>query len=193
MARIERILADLFGFVFLLLSFFVAVEAIARKLFNVSLQGADELGGYALAVGSTLSFTLAVIGRNHIRVDVLHELLPHRVQALLNWLSSVMLAGLAILIVTICLAVVNDSIAYKSTAPTPWATPLIWPQSIWYAGMIGFAVCAVGYAVRATLLFASGRIATLNDMFQPKSTKEELRDELADFAERNRASKGSAS
>ncbi|MBX6329478.1 MAG: TRAP transporter small permease [Pseudolabrys sp.] len=193
MARIERILADLFGIVFLFLSFFISAEAIARKLFNTSLQGADELGGYALAVGSTLGFTLAVIGRNHIRVDVLHELLPHGLQALLNWLSSLMLGALALLIVIICLAVVKDSIAYGSTAPTPWATPLVWPQSVWYAGMVGFAVCAVGHALRATFLFATGKIAALNHEFQPKSVKEELREELADLAERGRANKGTAS
>jgi len=193
MARIERILADLFGFVFLFLSFFVSAEAIARKVFNTSLQGADELGGYALAVGSTLGFTLAVSGRNHIRVDVLHKLLPRGLQALLNWLSSVMLAALALLIVTICLAVVQDSIAFKSTAPTPWATPLVLPQSVWYAGMIGFAACALGYALRATLLFATGRIAALNHAYQPKSAKEELKEELADLAERGRANRGTAS
>jgi hypothetical protein len=39
----------------------------------MSLQGADELGGYALAVGSTIAFSLALMGRNHIRVDVFHE------------------------------------------------------------------------------------------------------------------------
>lgn len=187
MARIERILADIFGFVFLFLSFFVSAEAIARKLFNTSLQGADELGGYALAVGSTLGFTLAVIGRNHIRVDVVHELLPRRLQMALNWLSSVMLAGLALLIVIICADVLKDSIAYGSTAPTPWATRLVWPQSVWYAGMVAFATCAVAYALRATFLLAAGRIAALNHEFQPKSAKEELKEELADLAERGRA------
>lgn len=190
MARIERILANAFGFVFLFLAFFVSAEAIARKLFNTSLQGADELGGYALAVGSTLGFTLAVVGRNHIRVDVVHELLPGGVQALLNWLSSLMLAVLALLIVIVCLQVLKDSIAYGSTASTPWATPLVWPQSVWYAGMIVFAACAAAYALRATLLLVSGRIAALNHEFQPKSVKEELAEEMADLSERGQVNRG---
>jgi TRAP-type C4-dicarboxylate transport system permease small subunit len=192
MARIERILADIFGLVFLFLSFFVSVEVIARKLFNTSFQGADELGGYALAVGSTLGFTLAVMGRNHIRVDVVHELLPSSLQVALNWLSSVMLAALALLIVIICLEVLRDSTAYGSTAPTPWATRLVWPQSVWYAGMIAFAICAVAYALRATFLLVVGRVAVLNHEFQPKSAKEELKEELADLAERGRVNQGAA-
>ena len=63
--RIESLLATVFGGIFLLLSAVVAVETVSRKVFNVSLQGADELGGYALAVGSTIAFSLALMGRNH--------------------------------------------------------------------------------------------------------------------------------
>ncbi len=70
----------------------VTVETVSRKVFNVSLQGADELGGYALAVGSTIAFSLALMGRNHIRVDVFHEKFPRWLQAALNWVSIVSLA-----------------------------------------------------------------------------------------------------
>ena len=68
--RLESILSILFGGIFGLLVIVITIETIVRKVFNVSLQGADELGGYALAVGTTLAFSLAVFGRNHIRVDV---------------------------------------------------------------------------------------------------------------------------
>ena len=71
--RIENVLATVFGMIFLGLAVVVTVETASRKLFNISLQGADELGGYALAVGSTIAFSLALMGRNHIRVDVFHE------------------------------------------------------------------------------------------------------------------------
>ncbi len=111
------------------------VETVSRKVFNVSLQGADELGGYALAVGSTIAFSLALMGRNHIRVDVFHEKFPRGLQAALNWLSIVSLAALG---VVHRLGRVQGASAtrwqYGSTAQTPWATPLIWPQSVWYAG-----------------------------------------------------------
>ena len=92
--RIETLLATVFGGIFLLLSAVVVVETVSRKVFNVSLQGADELGGYALAVGSTIAFSLALMGRNHIRVDVFHEKFPRGLQAALNWLSIVSLAAL---------------------------------------------------------------------------------------------------
>ncbi len=188
--RIESILANVFGGIFLLLSVVVVVETVSRKLFNVSLQGADELGGYALAVGSTIAFSLALMGRNHIRVDVFHERFPRGVQAAMNWLSIVSLAALGIFIVWIAFKVIGDTRQYGSTAQTPWATPLIWPQSVWFAGLVTFALVAFGYAVRATRLLLTRQIDTLNHDFHPKSAKEELKEELEDLAQRQTVEEG---
>jgi TRAP-type C4-dicarboxylate transport system permease small subunit len=188
--RIETLLATVFGGIFLGLSVVVAVETISRKVFNVSLQGADELGGYALAVGSTIAFSLALMGRNHIRVDVFHDKFPRGMQAALNWLSIVSLAALGAFIAWIAFKVIGDTLQYGSTAQTPWATPLIWPQSVWYAGLVTFALVAAGYAVRATLLLLTDRIDMLNHDFHPKSAKEELKEELEDLAHRQVATQG---
>jgi len=188
--RIETLLATVFGGIFLLLSVVVAVETVSRKLFNVSLQGADELGGYALAVGSTIAFSLALMGRNHIRVDVFHDKFPRRMQAALNWLSIVALAAFGAFIAWIAFKVIGDTLQYRSTAQTPWATPLIWPQGVWYAGLVTFALVAAGYAVRATLLLFTNRIDTLNHDFHPKSAKEELKEELEDLSQRQGGTRG---
>ena len=188
--RIETLLATLFGGIFLGLAVVVAVETISRKLFNVSLQGADELGGYALAVGSTIAFSLALMGRNHIRVDVFHEKFSRGLQAALNWLSIVALAVFGAFIAWIAFKVISDTLQYGSTAQTPWATPLIWPQGVWYAGLVIFALVATGYAARATLLLFTNRIDTLNHDFHPKSAKEELKEELEDLAQRQGGTEG---
>jgi TRAP-type C4-dicarboxylate transport system permease small subunit len=188
--RIETLLATVFGAIFLGLSVVVAIETISRKLFNVSVQGADELGGYALAVGSTIAFSLALMGRNHIRVDVFHDRFPRALQAALNWLSIVSLAAFGAFIAWIAFKVIGDTLQYGSTAQTPWATPLIWPQGVWYVGLVVFALVAAGYALRATLLLATNRIDTLNHDFHPKSTKEELKEELEDLAQRQGATQG---
>ena len=185
MRRLESILANVFGTIFLVLSFVVTIETMARKLFNFSIQGADELGGYSLAIGSTIAFSLALAGRNHIRVDVFHELFPRGVKAALNWISSLLLAAMAILFVAVSLRVLQESLQYGSTAQTPWATPLIWPQSLWYAGLIVFMLMAVGFAARATFLLLSRRIEELNSEFHPKGAKEELKEELDDLAQRS--------
>jgi TRAP-type C4-dicarboxylate transport system permease small subunit len=182
--HIENVLAWVFGTIFLALAAVVTVETLSRKVFNISLQGADELGGYALAVGSTLAFSLALMGRNHIRVDVFHERFSRRWQAFLNWFSITSIAAFGIFVAWVATKVITDTLQYGSTAQTPWATPLIWPQAVWYAGLVIFALVASGYALRATLLLARRRIETLNTDFHPKSAKEELKEELDDLANR---------
>jgi len=162
----------------LALSVLVSAETIMRKAFNVSLQGADELGGYTLAVTSSLAFSVALIGRNHMRIDLLHFRLPKVAQALLNWLAVVSIAAFAGLLAWTAYDIVADSVDYHSTAPTPWATPLVYPQSLWYAGLAIFAAVSAVLAVRATVYLFRGRVEDLNVAFSPKAATEEVDEEL---------------
>lgn len=184
-AKLELWLGTLFGLIFVALSLLVAVETVMRKAFNVSLQGADELGGYALAVGATIAFSLALMGRSHIRVDVFHDRLPKALQLALNWLSIVLLAGFAGLVAWLAWFVIRDSAEYKSVSQTPWATPLVIPQAAWVAGLTVFALVSAGYALRATWLLLKGRTAVLNREFGPRSTKDEVDEELEDLKARS--------
>lgn len=182
---LERWLGTLFGLIFVALSAVVAVETVIRKAFNVSLQGADELGGYALAVGATIAFSMALLGRTHIRVDVFHGRLPGWLQTGLNWLSALSLAAFAILLAWLARYALADSLAYRSVSQTPWATPLAWPQSVWLAGLVLFALVAAYGALRASWLLLRGQVAALNREFGPRSTKDEVEEELEDLHARS--------
>ena len=172
------------GYILLALTILVTLETLGRKFFNFSLQGVDELGGYALAVGSALAFTTALVDRAHIRIELFHLMLPLPVQMALNWLSIVTLAAFGGLLAWVCLTILEDSFAYNSTAPTPWATPLIYPQSLWYAGIVIFAVVSVIMALHATYLLVTGNAAVLNRLYGPKEAVEEIKDELDNLARR---------
>lgn len=174
----------LFGIALLGLSVFVSLETIFRKLFNYSFGGADELGGYVLAVGSSLAFVVALVEHAHIRIDVIHQHLPHKVQAILDWLSILSLAALGVFAVYIGRVVIIDTLSYGSTAATPWATPLIYPQSAWYAALCLFALVAMLLAVRATILMARGRLDEVSRDFHPKGAIEELQEEIGDLSRR---------
>ncbi len=183
--RLENLLGTLFGIIFIVLVAIVTIETIARKLFNVSVQGADELGGYSLAVGATIAFSLAVLGRTHIRVDILHERYPKSIQALMNWLCAVLMSALAIFLCWTAWQVVVDSIEYASTAQTAWATPLVYPQGAWLFGLSVFALISGFAAIQATYLLITGKQSVVIEEFQPKSAKEELKEELVDIAARD--------
>ena len=181
---LERWLGTIFGMIFVALSLIVAVETAIRKLFNVSLQGADELGGYALAVGATIAFSMALIGRNHIRVDVFYGRFPAVLKTAINWLSALSLAGFAGLLAWLAWFVIQDSRSYQSVSQTPWATPLVYPQTAWLIGLIIFGALAVGIALYSTWMLLTGRIASLNALLQPRSANEELKEELDDLQTR---------
>jgi len=184
MQRLETVLAALFGLVFLFLSFAVALETTMRKVFNQSLQGVDELGGYCLAVGAGLAFTLALISRAHIRIDLLHERFGKIPRAFLNLMSMVSLALTALGLIAMGWVSLQDSISMNSTAQTPWATPIKYPQYVWVATLAVFALATAGYALRALWLTVTGRIDDLDHEFQPKGTKDELKEELDDIKAR---------
>jgi len=184
MNRFVNVLSNLFGYMFLALSFIVAGETVLRKVFNLSIQGADELGGYALAVGSSIAFSIALVGRAHIRIDLIHRYMPVTVQAVLNWLAAVLMAAFALMLTWVCYQVISDTHLYGSTAATPWATPLIYPQGVWYAALFVFMLIAVGLALWATCLLVRRKFDQLNQHFHPKGAVEELKDELEDVARR---------
>lgn len=184
MELIAALASRLFGIALLALSVFVSVETIARKAFNFSFGGADELGGYVLAVGSSLAFVVALIDRAHVRIDVLYGRFPKRLKAIMDWLSILSLGLLGLFMVYVGRIVIVDTMAYGSTAPTPWATPLIWPQAAWYAALCLFAFSAIYLALRATMHVIRGRLDLVSAEFRPSGVAEELEDELSDLARR---------
>ena len=187
MKRLETAGAWLFGLVFVVLSLAVTLEVTLRKVMNVSLQGVDELGGYALAVGSALAFSLALVARAHIRIDLVHERLPRALRVPMNLVAVLALAATAAALPVLAWFALSDSISMNSTAQTPWATPLRWPQSVWFVVLAAFALVAIGSALRAVGLVLGGRIEQADREYGPRGTKEELQEELADIEARGAA------
>ncbi|MEH2613061.1 TRAP transporter small permease subunit [Bradyrhizobium sp. AZCC 1693] len=182
--RLSAVFANIGGYILLALAVLVTVETLGRKFFNISLQGVDELGGYALAVGSALAFTTALVDRAHIRIELFHVMLPTRLQMALNWFAITSIAAFGGLLAYVCFIILSDSFAYNSTAPTPWATPLIYPQSFWYAGILIFAFVSAAMALHATCLLLTGNAKALNRTYGPKEAAEEVKEELENLASR---------
>ncbi|WP_134682165.1 TRAP transporter small permease subunit [Paracoccus ravus] len=184
MDRISKIAAWLFGGAMLGLSLFVTADVLSRKFLGVSFEGADELGGYTLAIGAGLAFVVALAQRAHMRIDVIYARLPLSLRAGLDWLSLVSLAAMAGLLGWLAWKMLAESRSYRSTAPTPWATPLAWPQSVWLASLALFLLlCLVSLAI-ATGHLSAGRLRDLNRSFGTSAEKDEVEAELADLQRR---------
>jgi TRAP-type C4-dicarboxylate transport system permease small subunit len=183
-ARIVHLCSIVFGYALIALSFVVVVETLGRKLIGFSLQGADELGGYVLAIGSSIAFSVALIERGHIRIDISRRWLSRRVAAAADWVAAVLMFCFAALLAWVCLQVLRETIDYGSVAPSPWATPLVYPQALWFVAMALFFFVALWLAFDATKLFVSGRLAELRRRHGPKELEEEIAEELDDLSRR---------
>lgn len=184
MKSLERLASIAFGLIFIFLSLAVAVETVSRKVFNVSLQGVDELGGYCLAVGGALAFAVTLAGNAHIRIDLVHDRLARAPRILLNVVAMLSLAVTAVVLAWMAWLAFGDSITFNATAQTPWATPLRYPQGVWVAALALFLAVAVVLVIGAFLALLRGRWAELDRRYSPRGSKDELEEELADLKAR---------
>ncbi len=161
------------GYACLGLSFLIVVEILARKLFNFSLQGVDEIGGYVVAITGTFGMALAAVERAHTRIDVLLLRLPKRVQSGLNLLSYVALGIGAAFMAYMGWRTLSDSLLFGSVSSSPLQTPLWIPQSLWLAGLILFGLAALWTAFRGLLALRQGLDAA-DRVLAPPTIREEI-------------------
>ncbi len=169
------------GYASLGLSLLITFEVVARKLFNFSLQGVDEIGGYVLAIGVSFSFAYALLHRAHTRVDVLLTRLPRLLQAPLNAIAILLLSGFSAFMLWRAVETLKETLEFGSLASTPLQTPLWIPQSLWVIGLGVFSVLTVLLAGRAVKLLVTGQLATLDREYGPRSTDDELDEARQDY------------
>ena len=156
----------------------IGVDVTLRKFFNASIGGADELAGYALAIGTAWSLGAALVDRAHIRIDSLYVLFPRWLRLALDF------AGLALLIAFFGLvarhgwSVVQQSWVSGSRSQSALQTPTVLPQSIWIAGLALFFLIGLALLARAALLAARGNAAAAETLISTRSAAEEVKKEI---------------
>jgi len=184
MKRLSVIAGWVFGLGMLGLSLFVTLDVVARKFFGFSFKGTDEMGGYVLAVGAGLTFVVALAESAHMRIDVVYAKLPVAARAIIDVLAMTTLAGMAALLVWLGWRTLDESLAYHATAPTPWATPLVWPQAVWLIALAAFLLLTLIVLAQSLRLVLTGRFREANARFGSAAEKTELEAELADLQRR---------
>ena len=149
---VGRLAAIAAGYAMLMLAGLVGFEVVGRKLFDFSLQGVDEIGGYVLAAVATFGFSYALLSHAHTRVDIFVQTMSTRPQVVLYFLSVASLAGFGSFMTWTAAGTLMASIEYSSVSTTPLQTPMWIPQTIWVAGLAAFAILSILMAVRAAVL-----------------------------------------
>src|SRR5690349_24258806 len=81
------------GALILLAAVLIGIDVLMRKLLDRSIGGADELAGYALAIGTVWGLGAALLDRAHIRIDSLYVLFPQKLRLGLDLAALVLLVG----------------------------------------------------------------------------------------------------
>jgi len=166
------------GYVLLGLSFLIVFEVIARKLFDFSLQGVDEIGGYVVAITGTFGFAYALIERTHTRIDIVLDHVPSQLRNLLNVLAYGLVAAASVFMLRYAYEALNESILFGSLSPTPLQTIMWIPQGLWVAGLVWFSVTALAILVHLLLLqFRDSELAFR--LYGPPTIQQEVDREMA--------------
>lgn len=165
------------GTLIVLSAFLVTLEVFLRKVFNISLGGADEISGYAFGVATALAFSYALFERTHIRVDALLGVFPKALRPLINLFGHLMLVGFALVVVVMVWSMVADTLDNGSRSITPMRVPLAIPQIPWLLGWMFFVFSGVLIALGAVQRHFRGDEIGVQELIGVKSLDEQIEDE----------------
>jgi TRAP-type C4-dicarboxylate transport system permease small subunit len=166
------------GFLIVLAAVIIGIEVVIRKAFNVTIGGADELSGFALAIGSAWAFGFALLDRAHVRIDSVYTFLPARIRAPLDILGLIVFALFMGLFAWQALDVLVNSVAMNTRTMTILETPVMYPQFLWVLGLFSFVLIAALLLVRAVVTFVLHGALAVQKQIGSKTVQEEVDEEL---------------
>lgn len=155
----------------------VSVDVIARKVLLMTLGAADELAGYAFAIGTSWALAFTLLRRANVRVDALYSRLPVRVTSILDLFALIALSAFIGYLSWRIIPVLQDSIAFNARSTTPLGTPLWIPQSLWLLGFALFLFAAIPLTLLVFLKCLGGNHAAVHRLAGARSMEEDADEE----------------
>ena len=178
--QISRVGAIVGGAMLLVASILICIDITLRYTISVTLGGADELSGYALAISSAWGFSSALLSRSHIRIDTVYVRIKSiRGRALLDIASLVIMLFFFGMVTWYAWGVVRQSWVSDSHSLSAIEAPLVIPQGLWFAGLAFFVMLCVLLLVRSLLAFFAGDFPALFALIGSKSALDEAEEEIA--------------
>jgi len=178
-AGISRAGAIAGGAMLLAAALLICIDIFLRYAFALTIGGADDLSGYALAIASAWGFSLALLSRSHIRIDTVYvRVRSRRARALLDLLSLAVFTLFLALVAWHGWGVLEQSYVSSSRSQSAIEAPLVIPQGLWFAGLAFCVAVAVLLLARSLAAFLKGDLATLFETIGSKSAVAEAKEEI---------------
>lgn len=168
------------GSILLATSILITIEVLLRKLFSISMGGADEISGYAMAVSCSWAFAFALFKKAHIRIDILYVKFPKNLRYLLDIASLTLFGVYMSLLSYYAFHVFLTSFSRNSTANTPLHTPLWIPQLIWASGLIMFTLTIYLIFTGTMILFFKKDTTAAQQLSGATTLEEEIEDGIVE-------------
>jgi TRAP-type C4-dicarboxylate transport system permease small subunit len=175
---VSRVGAIVGGAMLMLAAIAICVDITLRYGFAVTLGGADELSGYALAISSAWGFSAALLSRSHIRIDTVYVRVPSRVRAILDLVSLACFTLFIALVAWHGWGVLEQSWVSGSRSMNELGTPLVIPQALWFAGLAFFVAVALLLLARGLAAYLTGDLSKLFELIGSKSAVAEAEEEI---------------
>lgn len=188
--RISRLGLWFGGTLVLLAAVLIGIDVVIRKFFGSSIGGADELAGYALAIGTSWGLGAALIERAHIRIDSLYVLFPNAIRVVLDVAGLVLFVGFFAMTTWHGRLVLEQSWISGSRSQSAIETPVILPQVLWFGGLLVFFAVGVVLLIEALRRIATGDGQGVVRLIGTRSAQEEVDEEIAALAAARKAGNG---
>jgi TRAP-type C4-dicarboxylate transport system permease small subunit len=171
---LARVSGWICGLLLTVSAFLIGLDIALRQIFVVTIGGANELSGYALAVSSSWGCTVALVHRMHVRIDSVYTHLSARVRALLDMVGLAAFIYFLAFVTFYAWKVLEQSIESNTHSISALGAPLAIPQAVWFAGFVIFLLVAAVYLLRAMLAFAKGDLRRVRELLGARSVEEEM-------------------
>jgi TRAP-type C4-dicarboxylate transport system permease small subunit len=177
-SRISRGGAIVGGAMLLLAAVTICIDIVLRYAFSLTVGGADELAGYALAISSAWGFSAALLSRSHIRIDTVYVRVGSRARATLDLVSVACFTLFIALVAWHGWGVLQQSYRSGSRSLSAIEMPLVIPQTLWFVGLAFFVAVAVLLLARSLPAYLAGDLGKVFELIGSKSAVAEAKEEI---------------
>ena len=157
----------------------ICIDIFLRYGFSLTVGGADDLAGYALAIASAGGFSAALLSRSHVRIDTVYVRVRSRAaRAALDLLSLTCMALFAGLLAWHGWGVFHLSYVSNSHSQSAIEMPLAIPQGIWFAGLAFFFAVSLFLLARTLRALATRDVEAVFRLIGSKSAASEAKEEI---------------